>query len=78
MSIINPQGIMPDNLMRKEARAEAIKWLIFSPYNGSMKVGMLRGWANIVGLTLTFEEYQKVAYSGVKTTPVDVPKTEGR
>lgn len=74
MGIINPHGVIPENLFRKEARAQVMAWIQREPYGQNTKVGLLRGWAACVGLTLTAEEYTLARASGWPSKPVDVPK----
>lgn len=73
MSIINPAGIMPPELLDKSQRAAAVTWCAAAPYGRSMRLGLMRGWAATVGLTLTATEYQAVRRASVPSVPVDVP-----
>jgi hypothetical protein len=76
MGIINPRGIMPETLMHAERRADALRWIMLAPYGASMKLGLLRGWAASVGLTLTAEEYRAARASSLPTKPVEVKREQ--
>lgn len=76
MGIINPRGIMPEELLDKSQRKAAVEWAATAPYGRSMRLGLIRGWAATVGLTLTAAEYERVRVASVPSTPVDVPPSE--
>jgi len=80
MSMIAPQGIIPALLLQRSKRAAVLAWLRTAPYPSSFRRGLLAGWADLVGLSLTPDEYLFVGRGTYPFTLADAsesPNTRG-
>jgi len=47
--MVSPIGIMPEPLLTRDKRPDALLWLIAQPLPGPYKVQLWQGWAALVG-----------------------------
>jgi len=60
----SPTGIIPEQLIRQNAKQEVIRWLKQQPAPGHFKRSLLLGWAMTVGVKIRGAEYREVEASG--------------
>lgn len=61
----SPTGIIPESLMRPEKKADVIAWLVAGPAEAKWKKKMLLSWAQMVGVRLRKQDYDKVEGSAI-------------
>jgi hypothetical protein len=71
--MISPTGIIPEDLMYPQRKAEVVNFLIAQPLPGNLKRRLLEGWCVTVGVRARPREYYLLDISGVEhyeTPPV--------
>lgn len=63
--MISTTGIIPEDLMFPQRKADVIRFLTAQPYPSEFKRRLLEGWALTVGLRLRSREFHLVESSGV-------------
>ena len=61
----SPEGIMPDELIDRTRRKDALMWLIGQPLPGRQKVQLWQGWAEMVGSGVAPREQITLEDSGI-------------
>jgi hypothetical protein len=61
----SPEGIMPDALIDRTRRQDALNWLLGQPLPGLQKVQLWQGWAATVGTGVAPREQIVLEDSGI-------------
>jgi hypothetical protein len=61
----SPTGIIPEDLMFREKKADVVRFLQAQAFPGDFKRKLLQGWAISVGVRIRAREYNLVDASGV-------------
>jgi hypothetical protein len=60
----SPTGIIPEELMYREKKAEVVRFLIAQPLPGDLKRRLLEGWCLTVGIRARSRDFNLVHASG--------------
>jgi hypothetical protein len=60
----SPTGIIPEELMYREKKAEVVQFLLAQPLPGDLKRRLLEGWAITVGIRVRSRDFNLVHASG--------------
>jgi hypothetical protein len=60
----SPTGIIPEELMYREKKAEVVQFLLAQPLPGDLKRRLLEGWAITVGIRVRSRDFHLVHASG--------------
>lgn len=66
MSIDSPTGIIPETLMYRERRKQAIAYIVSLPLPGFLKRDLLFAWARTVRVKVLEREVIEVINSGIE------------
>jgi hypothetical protein len=62
----SPTGLMPESLMDKGLKRQALDYLLAQPWPGDFKLQVAAGWAKVVGSTMTAADQAVLSASGWK------------